>query len=172
MEALIVSRDKNIFLKLYKQLVRPILEYAVCIWNPYLSRDIDLIERVQHRATKCVKGLRSKSYNERLKALNLESLQTRRNVLDLCEVFKLLHNHTPIGKKMFKLYTGNSMCTRGHSFKLEKFQCRLDCRKHFFGNRIISLWNSLPDEVVNSSTLHTFRKRVRTYLCDNDMSHF
>ena len=168
----IVSRDKNIFLKLYKQLVRPILEYAVCIWNPYLSRDIDLIERVQHRATKCVKGLRSKSYNERLKALNLESLQTRRNVLDLCEVFKLLHNHTPIGKKMFKLYTGNSMCTRGHSFKLEKFQCRLDCRKHFFGNRIISLWNSLPEEVVNSSTLHTFRKRVRTYLCDNDMSHF
>ena len=74
--------------------MRPILEYAVCIWNPYLSRDIDLIERVQHRATKCVKGLRSKSYNERLKALNLESLQTRRNVLDLCEVFKLLHSLT------------------------------------------------------------------------------
>ena len=39
------------FLKLYKQLVCPHLEYACIIWNPWLKRDIQKIERVQHHAT-------------------------------------------------------------------------------------------------------------------------
>ena len=43
--------DKEIFLALYLTLVRPLLEYAVQCWSPYLQRDIDLLERVQRRAT-------------------------------------------------------------------------------------------------------------------------
>ena len=61
----IVSRDRKpgkVFVKLYKQLVRPHLEYAACLWNPSLKIDIKFIERVQHRATKCITGLQSKSY--------------------------------------------------------------------------------------------------------------
>src|SRR5260221_5477362 len=60
------SRNKEIILNLYKTLVRPHLEYGVQAWRPYLKKDIDLIERVQHRATKIIDGLKDLSYEQRL----------------------------------------------------------------------------------------------------------
>ena len=50
--------------------VRPIVEYNSVIWSPSTVRDIDTVERVQRRFTKCPPGLRSMSYDERLKYLN------------------------------------------------------------------------------------------------------
>ena len=82
----IVSRDKTVFFKLYKHLVRSHLEYAVCVWNPHEVKDIELIERVQLRATKCIFGLHSKSYAERLQILQLDSLKARRCMIDMTEV--------------------------------------------------------------------------------------
>ena len=66
----IVSRDKEVFLKLYKQLVRPHLEYATCVWNPHFKMDITRIEQVQKRATKSIYGLEKLSYEEQLRSLN------------------------------------------------------------------------------------------------------
>ncbi len=43
--------EKDIFLRLYKMLIRPHLEYATCVWNPWLVKDTHTIERVQQRAT-------------------------------------------------------------------------------------------------------------------------
>ena len=70
----IVTRDQKIFLKLYKQLVRPHLEYVAIIWNPHFKHDINLIERVQKRATRCIIGMSGKSYEKCLGILKLESL--------------------------------------------------------------------------------------------------
>ena len=128
-----MSRNKEVYLKLYKQIVRPHLEDAVCTWNPYFFRDIELIERVQHRATKCIEGMQSKSYADRLKLLGIESLQTRHCFFDLIEVYKILNNLTSLGPDQLFTYD-LSQRTRGHNFKLKKVYCRLDCRKHFFAN--------------------------------------
>ena len=98
----IVNRDRKVFLKLYKQLVRPHLEYVACLWNPSLKEDIELIERVQHRATKCITGLQSKSYTDRLKILGLVSLQTRRFIFDMVEVFRIFQNDTS-DRRLFEL---------------------------------------------------------------------
>ena len=46
--------DEDMFLLLYKTLVRPHLEYACSVWNPWLKKDIRCLERVQRRATKIV----------------------------------------------------------------------------------------------------------------------
>ena len=59
-------KSKGIIVKLYKSLVRPLLEYCVQAWSPYLRKDIDAMERVQKRATKLIEGYRDKSYAERL----------------------------------------------------------------------------------------------------------
>ena len=57
--------NKDIFIKLYKSLVRPHLEYGQCIWSPYLIHCKKEIEKVQRRATKIVPGFNNLSYEER-----------------------------------------------------------------------------------------------------------
>ena len=80
------------FFRLYRQLIRPQLECAVSIWNPYLKRDIEVIKKVQCRATKCICNLKDKSYQDRLSTLGIDTLQQRRSIFDLIEVFKIVHN--------------------------------------------------------------------------------
>ena len=115
--------------------------------------------------------MQSRSYADRLKLLGIESLQTRRCFFDLIEVYKILNNLTSLGPDQLFTYD-LSQRTRGHNFKLKKVHCRLDCRKHFFANRVIGLWNSLPDEIVNSTSLYSFKKRAAKYLRENSVSYF
>ena len=70
-------RDRYTFVKLYKQYVRPHLEYCVQAWSPWLLQDKELLENVQRRAVNAVSGL-SGTYNEKLSSLKLLSLEQRR----------------------------------------------------------------------------------------------
>ena len=69
---------KKIKSMLYVSLVRPHLEFAVPVWNPYLKKDTEKLENVQHKATKLVAKLRNEGYEDRLKMLRLTTLETRR----------------------------------------------------------------------------------------------
>ena len=70
--------DNNSFTLLYKAIVRPHLEYAATIWNPYKKGYIDGLEKVQRRATKLLQNISHLSYPERLAALSLPTLVYRR----------------------------------------------------------------------------------------------
>jgi len=74
----------------YKTYVRPHLEYCIQAWSPSLRKDIDCLENVQRRATKMVFGLKKLSYEQRLRRLNLTTLEERRKRGDLIEMYKLL----------------------------------------------------------------------------------
>jgi ribonuclease P/MRP protein subunit RPP40 len=78
---------EDVFLKLCKSLYRPKLEYAIQASRPRLQKDINLLEKVQRRAKKLIYSLRNKSYEDRLKALKLTTLEIRRTRVDLIEVF-------------------------------------------------------------------------------------
>ena len=62
-----VNKEKEVVLRLYQTLVRPKLEYCAQAWRPYLRKDIDLLEKVQRRATRMIIGDRDLTYGERLK---------------------------------------------------------------------------------------------------------
>ena len=82
--------------RLYKTLVRSHLEYCVSAWSPHYIKDKELLERVQHRFTRMIKEVRGKDYLDRLKELNLWTLEKRRNRADLVELLKMYKGFTAI----------------------------------------------------------------------------
>ena len=73
-------RDRHLFLCLYKQYVRPHLEFSSQAWAPWLETDKTALEKVQEKAVRMVSGLQGKTYAERCEELGLETLENRRVV--------------------------------------------------------------------------------------------
>lgn len=152
-------RSKDVVLLLYNTLVRPHLEYCVQFWGPYFKKDIEALEKVQRRATKLIPGIKKESYEERLRILNLFSLQKRRIRGDLIEVFKYLKGINKVNYARL-LRPSSVSRTRGHKWKLFKGKFSTNIRKYFFSQRVISVWNRLPNHVVEAETLQVFKSRL------------
>ena len=148
--------NKEIFLKLYKAMIRPHLEYGQIIWSPHLIRQSKKIENVQRRATKIVPSLKDLPYDKRLKTLKLPTLKYRRIRGDMINVYKLLSNNDhdcpllPLHKSRYS--------TRGHNKKLQKNSHNCNFMKFSFSRRVTNLWNSLNNVTTNAETTNKFKK--------------
>ena len=156
-----VSCSPAIFIESFKAFVRPLLEYASPVWSPSLIKDIGKIEQVQRRATKRISTIRNFHYSERLRSLDLRSLESRRLIADLVEVFKMTHLSPCVSRKNFERC---QFKTRGHAFKVKNKYCVHEFRRNFFTIRVIDAWNNLPAHVFNCSSIKAFRIAISSFL--------
>ena len=131
-------------------------------WRPFLKRDIDNLEKVQHTASKMINECKLLSYNDRLVKTGLATLEDRRTRGDMIEVFKIINGIDNLDVKNFFSFSGSSR-TRGHEHKLTKSRSRLDIRKHSFSQRVVNKWNELPEVVVDAKSVNCFKNRYESY---------
>jgi hypothetical protein len=99
--------------------------------------------------TRRIAGLWSICYEKRLAVLKLHSLEYHRIFNDLVLCYKTLNDKLDTElSNVFKLYSNS--CTRADAFMWYKIQCNLDCTEYNFTNRIIIMWNNLPEKVVSA----------------------
>jgi hypothetical protein len=152
------NNDIKFHLQMYKTFVRPMLEYATCVWSPHIGIEIEDIERVQHLFTKYLPGMMDDSYYVRLRKLGLIPLSDRRLINDLVMMFKIINNLVDL--PMIDLGLSFCLTGRGHPYKLNVLGSSANIKRHSFTCRTIFIWNSLSLCTVIAGTVRVFKQRL------------
>ena len=161
------SRNIWTLLKAYTTYVRPKLDYNTVVWSPFLHKGINLVESVRKKFTHhvCIRcKISFNSYSDRLSKLNINSLEYRRLEFDLILMFKICHNLCDLNfYEFFKLHKSRYNL-RQHSLTVESlFHPKHELYRYFFFNRIVKIWNNLPESIISAETLPIFKRRLHKF---------
>ena len=136
------------YLFLYVTYVRPLLEFNSVIWSPTLIKDITLLESVQRNFTRRI-CLRDTPYCDRLKYLNLKSLEERRVIADLKKFFKL-RNFDYADRYFVRCHSLR------YSYNYQNVLSQSSLVKSFWFFRVVKFWNFLPMHVKMCNSYNSF----------------
>ena len=144
---------------LYISLIRPLLEYTCQVWNQYLTKNIEKLEKVQRFALRlCVKQW-DLDYPSLLFISDLPTLAARRKYFSLCSMFKIVNQLMHFPQDVFVPRTTPFLHSSKH------FYCQPFCRTNSYLNSFVpktcSDWNSLPLSVRSSDSISSFKSSLR-----------
>lgn len=160
-------RDRNIFLKLYKQYVRVHMEFAVSSWRPWTQQDKDKLENVQRKAVRIISGLQGSTYEEKLEELGLQTLEARRERSDMIQTYKIIHGLDDVDKSLWfeQVAETSERLTRQSAdiLNLKPKNSKLELRRNCFSNRVVNSWNKLPQDVKSGKNVNVFKNKYDNY---------
>ena len=158
------SREHEVMLNLYKSMVRGHLEYCCPLWHPTNIHDTQLLEGVQREFTRKIQGFKTLNYWQRLKALNLFSLQRRRERYILICMWRILHKLMPNPNIKFRPESRLGIQAIVPSLGTLRgcaTQSKYDASFAVIGPK---LWNALPRELTLVSSDKAFKSQLTSLL--------
>ena len=144
-----MTRDHEPMMCLFKALVIPIVDYCSIIWNPYKRKDIEAIEKVQRNFTKKLHNLQDMNYYERMKYLQIYSMERRRERYELLYIFKTIKGMVPnIGLKPKWSARRGRVLVPPAPHK-NSTQAAATMRRNSFRSKAAFLFNCLPADIRN-----------------------
>ena len=147
--------------RLYISLVRSHLSYCSQLWWPHLIKDIINIERVQRKATKFrLNNYNRGNYKWRPQSLHLLPLMYWLELQDLCFLLKCFCDpHDNMNIWEYVSFSSNNTRAAAAN-KLTHNLCRTSMTRHFYFNRVVRLWNSLPNSLIDLTVSTESNKQV------------
>jgi len=158
-------RDRHIFKRLYVQYVRPHLEFASVAWSPWLEADKAVLEKIQQRAVAMISGLKG-TYEEKLKELDITTLEERRHQADMLQTFKIVRGFDKVNSETwFQSVDASVRMTRSAAdpLNLKPQAARLEIRRNFFSNRVVEEWNLVPKGIKNARSVQSFKRAYKNH---------
>ena len=148
----------------YKTLVRPVLDYASCAWDPYKASHIKRLEAVQRKAARFIKGdfRTTSSVDAMLEDLGFKELGKRRRDLRLALLFKIASGQVGVDPEDIGI-TAADVRTRApnsHKFRELYKTPKTDVLKHSFSARTVRTWNTLPAHIVELDSPDAFKAEL------------
>ena len=137
-------------------------------------QDIISLESVQRNATKLIPQIRSLPYSKRLAAIGLPYLFERMTRGDLIQYFKIVRGlnqvnwinpNQPFSSAAVDGPAGGIRAGNEHRLKREA-NTNYRPREHFLSNRVLSIWNVLPNEIASASSVNVFKSKLDIFLIE------
>ena len=168
----------------YLSLVRSVLEYGCTVWDPYLQKDIDELERVQRRAIRFITGeyksMTPGTIGKLQDRLQIPSLENRRKAIRLTFMYKLVENSvTAMPSEQFIKFqrpkrkirqkkdqnfiyqkTPIDSYIRNNDRCIEVIETQSAQYKNSFFVRTASEWNTLNNNVVHAKSSNVFKNLI------------
>jgi hypothetical protein len=163
-------------IKAFKTYVVPRLDYCSSVYSPFLLKDIDLLEnvvssfasRIFYRPNKFFRSSSSDSYTDRLRKMNLVSLESRRYEHDLLLCHKLYLKLVDLDFNNFFTISSNARLP-AHAVPMSSYHS--DNFRYSFVRRIRPAWNKIPHDIVTGS--HScFRNYIKDKIASNAYNNY
>ena len=155
----------------YQSIVRPTIEYAASIWDPFTTKNISKVEKIQRSAARFVHNDYShSSVTSMLENLEWTTLQTRRKAARLTILFKIRNGDLCVSAAEKRLTSTKS--TRIHQARYKHLSAKMDTFKNSYFPRTIVDWNALPPVVIEATTTNQFKERLKPIWTINSSIYF
>ena len=154
------SRSAALLMKAFIVYVRPILECATEVWNPTaanLTIDLEYVQRNYTRRVLARIGHAPLPYSARRALFSLETLEYRRALRDLAFIYKCVHGYVQLDTTCLFTRAPLHRNLRGsHNLRIQLPFSIYGARRSSCFSRFATIWNNLPEELVNVMTINAF----------------